>query len=133
MTENKLIQKYVEDSWAHFNKDGTDVMTLENARKCLKKVLVDMLGKSDLFRELDFQQRMQESGLGASSGLSKSSLSEITLSIVESIITGLAPEVRQIVYSYLSLQDMVKTISKLSKTERTILERSTIAKKDRTY
>lgn len=46
---------------------------------------------------------------------------------------GLAPEVRQIVYSFLPMADLVKVVSKLSKVERELLERSAIARKDRSF
>jgi len=54
MTENKLIRKFIDTSWTRFSTERNDVLTLDLAKKCLKKVLVDMFGKSDLFQENDF-------------------------------------------------------------------------------
>ena len=54
MTENKLIRKFIDTSWTHFSSEGSDLLSLDLAKKCLKKVLVDMFGKSDLFQDRDF-------------------------------------------------------------------------------
>ena len=77
---------------------------------------------------------MQELGTEGCGTIRKNQLNKIILSFLsKTSFTSIPPGVKQIIYSYLSLKQLVKTVSKLRKSERRLLEKSAIVRENKEF